>query len=716
MPSRKICFGLLVAALSAHAQDIPGPPGSVAFGRSVAVLPSGNLVVVDPLYDPPGTASQVGAVYLYRPDRSVISRLTGTQQGDQVGSDGIVVLPNGNFVVRSTNWSNGAATNAGAVTFINGRTGLTGEVSAANSLVGSTAGDRVGLRGVKVLSSGNYVVASSEWDNGALANAGAVTWASAAQGVAGVISALNSLVGSSAGDRVGNNGFDGVFALNNGNYVVSTASWDNGGVTDVGAITWGNGSTGVAGVVGAANSLIGTNTGDSIGSPDGLGGLVVPLSNGHYVVGSQRWNNGGVSDVGAATWCDGTMPTIGVVSAANSLVGTNTNDRVGERVVALTNGNYVVASRQWDNVGFANAGAVTWRTGTSPAAAIVSAANSLVGIRSDHQVGGRALIALANGHYVLSVSGLDAASSANNIGAVIWADGTTGIAGPVSSAVGLMGSSASDQVGSGLYALTNGNYVVASLTWSNGGATAAGAVTWRDGSGASSAVVSAANSLVGTSTNDNVGNFGIVELSNGSYVVQSAYWNNGGAIRAGAVTYSSGPSGPVGPVSAANSLVGVTAEDRIGEGGAVQPLSDGNYVVSGPNWDNGSVADVGAATWGSGSGGLIGTISPANSLVGTTLGDRVGDGRVFSLPDGMYYVVSTVWDFGVSVNTRAVTLGAADGTTIGPLTVANSVPGAITPNPPTSVSWDPARERLAVGRGTAVSFISYETISFDGFE
>lgn len=716
MPSRTICLGLLVAALSAHAQDIPGPPGSVAFGRSVAVLPGGNLVVVDPLYDPPGTASQVGAVYLYRPDRSLISRVTGTQQGDQVGSDGIVVLPNGNFVVRSTNWSNGAATNAGAVTFINGRTGLAGEVSAANSLVGSTAGDRVGLRGVKVLNGGNYVVASSEWDNGALANAGAVTWASAAQGVAGSISALNSLVGSNAGDRVGNSGFDGVFALTNGNYVVSTASWDNGGVTDVGAITWGNGSTGVAGVVGAANSLIGTNTGDSIGSPDGMGGLVVPLSNGHYVVGSQRWNNGGVSDVGAATWCDGTMPTVGMVSAANSLIGTNTNDRVGSRVIPLTNGHYVVASSSWDDAGLANAGAVTWRNGTGAAAAVVSSANSLVGIRAAHVVGNGALIALANGHYVVSVSGLDAASSASNIGAVIWADGATGIAGPVSSAVGLVGSTAGDEVGSLLYALTNGSYVVASVRWANGGATNAGAVTWRDGSGASSEVVSAANSLVGTSTNDNVGNFGIVELSNGNYVVQSAYWNNGGAIRAGAITWSSGLTAAVGPVSAANSLIGASAEDRLGEGGGAVALSDGNYVVGSPNWDGGGVADLGAVTWGDGLVGGVGLINAANSLVGTTLDDRVGNGRVFSLPNGMYYAVSNQWDFGMSVDARAVTLGAAGGITVGPLTVANSVPGALTPNPPGSVSWDPMRERLAVGRGTAVSFISYETISFDGFE
>ena len=49
-----------------------------------------------------------------------------------------------------------------------GRRGITGAVSAANSLVGSTAGDQVGYDGVTALSNGNYVVSSPDWDNGAV--------------------------------------------------------------------------------------------------------------------------------------------------------------------------------------------------------------------------------------------------------------------------------------------------------------------------------------------------------------------------------------------------------------------------------------------------------------------------------------------------------------------------------------------------------------------
>ena len=52
-----------------------------------------------------------------------------------------MALSNGNYVVRSAYWDNGAATNAGAVTWGSGTTGVSGVVSSSNSLVGSTSND-----------------------------------------------------------------------------------------------------------------------------------------------------------------------------------------------------------------------------------------------------------------------------------------------------------------------------------------------------------------------------------------------------------------------------------------------------------------------------------------------------------------------------------------------------------------------------------------------
>ena len=74
------------------------------------------------------------------------------------------------------------------------------------------------------------------WDNGAATDAGAVTWGSGTAGVSGVVSAANSLVGSTANDQVG---YGGVTALSNGNYVVRSPAWDNGAATDAGAVDLG---------------------------------------------------------------------------------------------------------------------------------------------------------------------------------------------------------------------------------------------------------------------------------------------------------------------------------------------------------------------------------------------------------------------------------------------------------------------------------------------
>jgi hypothetical protein len=120
---------------------------------------------------------------------------------------------------------------AGAVTWGSGTTGITGVVSATNSLVGSTASDKVGYYGVTALTNGSYVVNSNGWDNGANANAGAATWGSGTTGITGAVSAANSLVGSTASDQVGSS----VTALTNGNYVVQSPLWDNGAIANAGA-------------------------------------------------------------------------------------------------------------------------------------------------------------------------------------------------------------------------------------------------------------------------------------------------------------------------------------------------------------------------------------------------------------------------------------------------------------------------------------------------
>ncbi len=703
--------------------DISPPVGSGTFG-SVEVLPNGNLVVVDYHWDD-GATLDVGAVYLYDGSSlALISSLTGSTAGDQVGGGGVTVLSSGNYVVRSDEWDNGSAVDAGAVTWCSGTNGCSGPVSPANSLVGSKTDDWVGSS-IIPLNNGNYVVESFDWDNGSAVNAGAATWCSGASGCSGPVSAANSLVGSTTDDWVGY-----VTPLSNGHYVVRSYYWDNGAIVDAGAVTWCSGDSGCSGAVSAANSLVGSKAGDAVGdaitelagaagsnyvvnSPDwdngaivdagaatwcsgdsGCSGAVSPanslvgskagdqmghyirvtvLSNGNYVFNSPDWDNGAIVDAGAVTWCSGASGCSGVVSIANSLVGSTAGDQVGKSIVPLSNGNYVVRSNYWDNGAIVDAGAATWCSGDSGCSGAVSAANSLVGSTTDDQVGSSGITALSNDNYVVRSTSWDNAAI-QDVGAATWGSGLGGTVGAISAANSLVGSDTDDWVGDEVTALSNGNYVVGSPGWDNGFANDAGAVTWGDGLGGTVGAVGAANSLVGSTTDDRVGGVnGIIALSNGNYVVNSLDWDNGSTVDAGAATWGNGLGGTVGAISTANSLVGSTAGDQVGAD--VIALSNGNYVVRSYSWDNGSAVDAGAVTWGNGAGGTVGEVGAANSLAGSTTDDKVGYSDVIALSNGNYVVSSASWHNGSAANAGAVTWGNGAGGTVGEVSGANSLVG-----------------------------------------
>ena len=186
-----IYFVLLSVTASAQTTVISGPVGSEKYGARITILTNGNYVVVDSLYDE-GAVANVGVGYLYHGvTHALISTLKGSTAQDQVGGNGgITPLANGNFVVVSSLWDNGLALDAGAVTWVNGITGLNDVVSSSNSLVGSTTDDKVGNKGVNNLDNGHYVVISNLWNNGAINDAGAVTWCNGTTGLTGVLLSL----------------------------------------------------------------------------------------------------------------------------------------------------------------------------------------------------------------------------------------------------------------------------------------------------------------------------------------------------------------------------------------------------------------------------------------------------------------------------------------------------------------------------------------------
>jgi hypothetical protein len=646
------------APLHAAQVVVPGPdPESRRFGSSVIVLPGGNYLVTDPAWSPDPEAEPHGAVYLYRGDGELIDRLTGGLAGDRLGAGGIVVLADGNFVVQSPHWRpSGRDTDVGAVTWGDAEAGFPGTpyASTDNSLVGSSDGDRVGANPVVPLPDGSYVVASGEWNRvGVAVDAGAVTWCAAGGGTVGEISIANSLVGASFDDRVGDITVlnrPAVVALGSGHYVVASDRWDRGAIENAGAVTWARGDGSTVGEISPANSLVGVTTGDYVGA------IVQALANDHYIVQSPYFDHGGVGNVGAVTWGDGTATTSAEVGPANSLVGSSEYDVVGLLAAVLSNGNYVVASPVWDLGTIQNVGAVTWRDGSGPAPGIVSPANSLVGSSVDDSVGwfvtigisALGVVPLANGNYVVASPSWDD-GAVRDVGAATWGSGSGGLVGPVSAANSLIGGARDDAIAQYIVTLPDGDYVLGSPFWSE----SRGAATWGSGSGGSTGIVDATNSLVGSTVDDLVTASGIYPLVDGDYVVGASRWNREGAPFAGAVARGRGDGSSVGPIGPSNAVVGVQGNDRVGLGG-VFALPDGGFLIrSGLASGFGAITRTGFPVRPGPS-----HVEAANSLSGRTETDRIGGLGPAVQSDGaiILYTANIAQD-----NAGAVTLfGPAD--------------------------------------------------------
>jgi hypothetical protein len=222
-------------------------------------------------------------------------------------------------------------------------------------------------------------------------------------------------------------------------------------------------------------------------------------------------------------------------------------------------------------------------------------------------------------------------------------------------------------VGVGVTPLANGNYVVRSPNWN----VQRGAVTWGSGAGGTTGPVDAMNSRVGTNTGDQLGRW-VTALTNGNYVASSPYWNNPvtNDPDVGVATWGNGLGGTVGKASPGNSLIGASPRDRIGTSGAVA-LAGGNYVVLGPEWDNGAAVDAGAATWGDGAVGTTGVVTASNSIVGGVAYMLVGL-EVLPLVNGNY-VVDSIWPGG---GPESVTWGNGAAGTSGVASAENSLVGS----------------------------------------
>lgn len=343
------------------------------------------------------------------------------------------------------------------------------------------------------------------------------------------------------------------------------------------------------------------------------------------------------------------------------------------KIVVLRNGNYLLTNFLWRNGSASNAGMVAWASGETGLEGAISSANALVGTRTDDYVGDGGVQLLANGNYV--VTSRRWSNGVEQVGASTWGSGITGVSGAITPKNSVVGSSFGSSP-SIVAALSNGNYVIVSTGWGTPEQPYVGAAMWADGGVGAFGYMTAGNSLIGSTGSDFLFRK-VVPLTNGNFVIALPYWDNGSEVDAGAVVWGDGTKPIVGTISSANALVGARTGNFVGYD-EVQPLTNGNYVVVSSDWEGATGTNVGAVTWGDGSAGTTGEISAQNSLIGGADFQYVGGDSTVVI-DGVAalangnYVVASPSWNG---QRGAITWGNGTQGTVGVVSSANSIVGA----------------------------------------
>lgn len=482
---------------------LTGDGASDLSGTKIIDLGNNNYVISSPS-DNVGGIAVAGSVRLMNGSTGaqIGATLAGDVAGDALGHPGITVLSNYNYVVASAFDDEGGIVDAGSVRMFNGSTA----VQVGPTLAGDVTSDLLGLRGTTALANGNYVIASSQDNEGGIMYAGSVRLINGSTGVQIGI----ALVGNTESDLLGTNG---VAALGNGNYVFASFNDDVAGLVDAGSVRLVNGSTGVQ---------ISMRAGDSIG--DSLGGTgfsprpnITVLDNNNYVIASPFDDVGSIVDAGSVQLINGSTG-----AQINSLEGNVEDDQLGiNSITALANNNYVIASANDDVAGVVDAGSVRLIDGSTGVQII-----SLQGDVEGDQLGLR-VNALGNNNYVIR-SDNDDENGIVDAGSVRLVNGNTG----VQIGATLAGDISNDQLGRDVFTvLSNNNYVIASPFDDEGGIVDAGSARMADGITGEAI----GTTIVGAATDDLVDVDVIKPISSDYYILSQPRVNNAGLVDSGRV-------------------------------------------------------------------------------------------------------------------------------------------------------------------------------------
>jgi len=410
----------------------------LGFG-SITKLANNNFVIASPLDN-----AGAGSVRL-------MSGASGAQIGPTIEGDDandsiglfVTALGNDNFVIASpfddVDPGSGNLVDAGSVRLVSGLDG-----TVLDLIKGSTAGDTIfglggiGSGGIIALSNNNYVIASP----GPLLE-GSVQLASGVDG---------TLIGTAInGNDPLSSAVTFVTAMTFGNYVISS-TLDNGGAGSVRLVNGTNGDE----ITGDLPALAGP--GDNFG-------FITAINNNHFVITAPLddidLGAGLVADVGSVRLVNGAD---GVVVPTSVIEGTIAGELFGfGDTIALTNNNYAVAS-VFDDVSLTDDGSVRL-VGGSDGVEINLLQGDDMGDQLSYNLPAVGITALTNNNFVIA-SRLDDEGGTDN-GSVRLVDGATGLGIPGGLIAGDPGDELGS---GGVTALANGDFVVISPLDDDGGA------------------------------------------------------------------------------------------------------------------------------------------------------------------------------------------------------------------------------------------------------
>jgi trimeric autotransporter adhesin len=442
-----------------------------------------------------------------------------------------IAVNNGYLLITKPSDSTSGETASGAIYLYNGDTG-----ALISALYGDTASDQIGSGGSFALTGNNHFVAASpSWAS----NKGAATWIDGTSGLSGTISSSNSLVGATAGGQVsfGTNGStskDGIVTLSNGNYVVVSPKWiySTTPSANAGAVTWCNGSAGRIGTVSASNSLYSRYENNYTGRIDASTLGVVELLGagaGNFIIISPSYGVSTTATRGCVTWINGSNGYLytGVlgdtIRIENSLMGNEADDQLGSKYAILTNGNYVVGSPLWNiPSGNNDVGCAVWCNKTGSTVGYLTTSYQIIyGNAGNDLISNPDIYALANGNYVVASQYWD-----SNLGAVTIGWGATGrqhkITVSGTSYHSIVGPGTNSYCGRYVLPLTDGNYLIQTA----GNVGSSGAISWVNGTtgyiygGSTLAdVVGTGNSYSFSGGTYTVGSYGAHAIANGAAII-----------------------------------------------------------------------------------------------------------------------------------------------------------------------------------------------------